>query len=251
MIHVFRVSQVSAILCVGFVLSGLLGLLFPITHAAAFSHTKSISTESFAQASNPLTPTPTRVFATPLPPQTTIYSEAKPRTYVVENGDTLWTIAQKMYGNGSKYPIIQHANNLGDRAKLQTGMSLLIPPAESETGTGGPRLAPVAVFTPEPAPTALTKPISVAVPVPTSVVVVDTPNNSSTVTVPPATTPAESKKAKDSLVGYYVLALNLGSGFFFIASLLCSYMSFDIYWRSRGYAHRRQISLRIRSGLYS
>jgi len=58
------------------------------------------------------------------------------QTYKVQSGDTLWTIAQHFYGDGSKWPAIQKANKqlLGDNAsKLKIGMSLIIPPAPVKT----------------------------------------------------------------------------------------------------------------------
>ena len=43
-------------------------------------------------------------------------------TYKVEKGDTLFIIAEKMYGDGSRWPIIGRANNLG---KLPNGNPLV------------------------------------------------------------------------------------------------------------------------------
>jgi nucleoid-associated protein YgaU len=34
-------------------------------------------------------------------------------SYKVQSGDTLFTIAEKMYGNGSRWQAISKANNLG------------------------------------------------------------------------------------------------------------------------------------------
>jgi len=44
-------------------------------------------------------------------------------SYKVAAGDTLFEIAQKMYGDGSKWPLISRANNLG---KLPNGNPLVI-----------------------------------------------------------------------------------------------------------------------------
>jgi len=56
---------------------------------------------------------------------------SNPMTVTVRNGDTLWDIAQRIYGNGSLYQLIVDAN-LGAFASvrtLQPGQTLLIPPA--------------------------------------------------------------------------------------------------------------------------
>ena len=47
--------------------------------------------------------------------------------YTVKKGDTLWAIAKKFYGNGSKYPLIAKANNISNPDIIHTGQVLLIP----------------------------------------------------------------------------------------------------------------------------
>lgn len=53
----------------------------------------------------------------------------KPRTYTVRTGDCLWTIAEKMYGDGMKYTKIYNANKDKIRADyiIYTGQVLTIP----------------------------------------------------------------------------------------------------------------------------
>jgi nucleoid-associated protein YgaU len=50
--------------------------------------------------------------------------------HTVEKGDTLWAIAQKAYGDGSKYNAIFEANKpmLSDPDKIYPGQLLRIPP---------------------------------------------------------------------------------------------------------------------------
>ncbi|MGM1023554.1 MAG: LysM peptidoglycan-binding domain-containing protein [Bacillota bacterium] len=55
---------------------------------------------------------------------------AKPKTHKVVNGDSLWKIAQKIYGDGSKYRKIYEANKakIGkDPNRISVGMELVIP----------------------------------------------------------------------------------------------------------------------------
>lgn len=51
------------------------------------------------------------------------------KTYTVQSGDTYWSIATKVYGNGSYYEKILKANNLTENDKLREGMTLTIPAA--------------------------------------------------------------------------------------------------------------------------
>lgn len=47
--------------------------------------------------------------------------------YTVQKGDTLWAIAKKYYGDGSKYPKIASANNIANANLIYVGQKLLIP----------------------------------------------------------------------------------------------------------------------------
>ena len=75
------------------------------------------------------------------PPTTAGNDEIKPRaakTYKVyiwqENGDTLWRIAQKVYGDKDKWPLIYNANRdiLQDPNKIYPRQVLKIPPLNEE-----------------------------------------------------------------------------------------------------------------------
>jgi LysM repeat protein len=88
---------------------------------------------------------PTYPNDTPQPPPTRIAPTATPttradtpaatdaateeQTYTVQPGDSLWIIAQKVYGNGAKYPLIAEANDITTTTRLRTGMVLKIPNA--------------------------------------------------------------------------------------------------------------------------
>ena len=60
---------------------------------------------------------------------TRVDNSEKPRTYTVKTGDCLWTIAEKMYGDGMKYTKIYNANKDKIRADyiIYTGQVLTIP----------------------------------------------------------------------------------------------------------------------------
>ncbi len=49
-----------------------------------------------------------------------------PKYYVVKPGDTLWTISQRTYGDGSKWKSIADKNGIKDPKKLQTGKKLML-----------------------------------------------------------------------------------------------------------------------------
>jgi LysM repeat protein len=67
------------------------------------------------------TPPPAR--RTPAPPATTRYT-----TYVVRSGDTLSGIAQRWFGDSSKWDLIASANPDVDPDRLQIGATLRMPP---------------------------------------------------------------------------------------------------------------------------
>lgn len=49
------------------------------------------------------------------------------RYYTIVPGDTLWDIAKRFYGDGSKYPIIAKANNIENPDLIYPGQKLYIP----------------------------------------------------------------------------------------------------------------------------
>jgi len=67
--------------------------------------------------------------ATPPPAESMSADDPDTRTYTVKSGDSLWKIAEEMYGNGSKYPAIFEANKdiLDDPDKIFPGQELRIP----------------------------------------------------------------------------------------------------------------------------
>ncbi len=73
-------------------------------------------------------------------------------SYTVQRGDSLSRIAQRVYGDPQKYPLIQHANNLTDPGRIWVGQVLVIPAAP---GSAPPAPPPPVAPTP-PAPVAPT-----------------------------------------------------------------------------------------------
>lgn len=53
--------------------------------------------------------------------------EPAPRTYTVESGDTLWAIAERFYGDGSKYQVIADASGISNPDLIHPGEVLTIP----------------------------------------------------------------------------------------------------------------------------
>lgn len=57
----------------------------------------------------------------------------QPKTYTLASGDTLWKVAQKMLGDGSRWPEIQKLNGISDAQikKLRIGQVLKLPEAKA------------------------------------------------------------------------------------------------------------------------
>ena len=74
-------------------------------------------------------PEPAPAAAEEPPPGESPAPEQTGRTYTVESGDTLWKIAEEMYGNGTKYMVIFEANKdlLENPDRIFPGQKLVIP----------------------------------------------------------------------------------------------------------------------------
>ena len=65
-------------------------------------------------------------------------------THRVQKGDTLGRIAQRYYGNPSRYPLIVSANHIANPDRLAVGQELVIPDAQT-AARGVEPLAPAAL----------------------------------------------------------------------------------------------------------
>ena len=100
------------------------------------------------KASRPLPASPQELKASSVEPETTapepvpsaasaepaIVARQSGRSYVVRKGDRLWTIAQRFYRDGFKWPLIEGANPQVKGSQLSAGDTLVIPalPAEAQ-----------------------------------------------------------------------------------------------------------------------
>ncbi len=181
------------------------------------------------------------------------------RTYTVAVGDSYWSIAQKMYGNGSKYKLILEANNLTDKSPLRVGSVLIIPGA----GEVAPTVAPASV-----APA--TRPSAPAV-APTSIPLLQptappTVPPTSVPTLPPisvvarsqqpgaAGTPADPGGARSPANGpselrnqQLLTALDILSGIFAATSVICAFLAYQSYNRAKRFERMVIVRRRARS----
>ena len=63
------------------------------------------------------------------PPVTTTNTDQQVY-YTIKEGDTLWSIAKKHYGNGAKWELILEANKdtIGSKDAIQPGWKIILPP---------------------------------------------------------------------------------------------------------------------------
>lgn len=85
-----------------------------------------------AQAEADTSTTAQPVGEAPAEPVEEAGAEASPeepaaRTYTVESGDTLWAIAERYYGDGSKYQVIADASGIANPDLIHPGQVLTIP----------------------------------------------------------------------------------------------------------------------------
>lgn len=161
-------------------------------------------------------PPPTRT-ATPTArasvPATETRLDTAEQTYTVQPGDSLWIIAQKVYGNGAKYPLIAQANDITTTTPLRTGMILKIP--------NTPGLATL-TLTPTHTPTTLT--LS-ALALPTPVPVTTSPT--------PTPTPTRAPVLPASLAEGATLGLQILAALCAFAALVSAALAYLTYARAR------------------
>lgn len=88
----------------------------------------------------------------------TAASQDSTQTHIITKGETLWSIAENYYQQGSDWKMIANANNITDPIKLEVGQKITIPsistiPSSSPQATETVTLSPVPV-----APTATPTP---------------------------------------------------------------------------------------------
>ncbi len=88
------------------------------------TYTSSASGTNTAGSDTQTTPPPSGAGTTTNPPS----SPTGSTKYTVQEKDTLWSIAAKVYGDGSLWEKIGNANGLKDGSTLKIGMELVIPP---------------------------------------------------------------------------------------------------------------------------
>lgn len=164
------------------------------------------------------------------------------RTHTVAPGDSLWTIAVKFYGDGTRYVLIQQANDLPPNTRLRTGQVLVIPFLETENPSTPVPTLPVATALPTPraATPTLVAPTAPPAAFPQPTFTSAPPSN------PAAPSDASNLTLILSATGFI---LNVLGVICLLGSLLCGLLSYDLYRRARRLARRRYISNRVQAGL--
>ncbi|MFN8454398.1 MAG: N-acetylmuramoyl-L-alanine amidase [Anaerolineae bacterium] len=99
-----------------------------------------------------------------------------PTSYTVQRGDTLGRIAQKVYGDAHRYPLIQQANNLKEPSQIWVGQVLIIPPIVAAPAPTPPVVAPPPVIPPLTTPPVVSTPAQPTAPPRPSIQWVGSPN---------------------------------------------------------------------------
>jgi hypothetical protein len=148
-------------------------------------------------------------------------------TYKIQAGDNIYLIAQKMYGESSKYSLILAANNINENTRLSVGMTLKIPVLPTPTATL--TLLPSATAT-------------VAMPSATPTVI-PSARSEITPTFDPKGVPTEEQIAIMNMLTIFATSTLVGS------TLVCGFLAFVVYSHSRRIARQQGMARRIRPPL--
>jgi LysM repeat protein len=167
---------------------------------------------------------PTPVFIPTYPGDTPVATTAPrstgqptgPDTYTVQSGDSPWTIAQKVYGNGSKYPVIMSANGLTDTTRLRVGAVLKIPPLAGTPPAATPPASALTPALPTPAPS-----------------IVGPSGVSPTPTATPTHTATSASIIPGSIGDALSLAINILSGILVLGAVIAGILAFLVFIRTR------------------
>ncbi len=164
------------------------------------------------------------------------------RTYTVVPGDNPWLIAQKVYGNGSKYPLILSANGLTEQSRLTVGTVLIIPPLTGAAPTTAPT-AQVPTATPQ---ANLPPPTSAPPTMPPA-----TREPAATVTPTPVrpSPGAFSNLAQTATNPDLPLILDILGWICTLSSLICAFLAYQAYHRVRRLQRMMIMSQRARARL--
>ncbi|HEV7361886.1 MAG TPA: LysM peptidoglycan-binding domain-containing protein [Mycobacterium sp.] len=103
-------------------------VLYAADGPAWSSHTKTDGPPPPPPAAEPGAADVTTATAEPAPePVGEAAPEPSPRTYTVVSGDTMWAIAERFYGDGSKYQVIADASGVDNPDLIHPGQVLTIP----------------------------------------------------------------------------------------------------------------------------
>lgn len=195
------------------------------TFLIAAPHPSVVSAEPRAQSNATPTDEPTKrpyVFPTPIFIPTYADDTPAPRsatsiplqpgadTYTVQSGDSPWLIAQKVYGDGTKYKLIMDANGMTDQTRLRVGTVLKIPSAPGIVAPPTPTsIAPTEPAVSQPGIVPTSVPTSTSLPAPIS-------------PPTPSTVPSAMITASISTI------LNFASALMLVAAIICGALA---YWR--------------------
>ncbi len=107
-------------------------VLYAADGPAWSSHTQTDGPPPPPPAAEPAAADVTTATAEPVPePMSEPVADAAPAptppTYTVVSGDTLWSIAERFYGDGSKYQVIADASGVTDPDLIRPGQVLTLP----------------------------------------------------------------------------------------------------------------------------